>query len=87
MSLRVRNDLDDPVDLKFDAEFDGDGFKVLKRGLDLDMGLFGVKNGQFLGWGFRGFWGFKDGLLGLKFHGESVGDNFKVLRCFPESVN
>ena len=31
MSVRVRNDLNDPVDLKFDAEFDGDGFRVLKR--------------------------------------------------------
>ena len=51
------------------------------------MGLFGVKNGQFLGWGFRGFWGLEGGLLGLKFHGESVGDGFRVLRWFPESVN
>ena len=85
MSLRVRNDLNDPVDLKFDAEFDGDGFEVLKRRSDLDMGLFWVKNGQFLGWGFRGFWGFKGELLELKFHGESVGGGFKVLRWFPES--
>ena len=37
MSLRVRNYLNDPVDLKFDAEFDGDGFKALKRRLDLDI--------------------------------------------------
>ena len=85
--MRVRNDLNDPVDPKFDAEFDGDGFEVLKRRSDLDMGLSWVKNGEFLGWWFRGFWVFNDGLLGLKFHDESVGGGFRVLRWFPGSVN
>ena len=36
-----------------------------------------------IGW----FWWFKDGLLELKFHGESVGDGFKVPPWFPGSVN